>query len=864
MVLQDHFCIDVKVNNYDSIEAFQFSVNFDPYMLRFDSLDNLNSEIGLDASAFGLQEQHRGIIRLTYFNPFNSFTLDDSTILFSMCFTAVGKPGDLCPVNISNHPLDIEFIANEMILANVSDHDARVDIQGGSEFTLLLSACPTGFEDTTGVLSVSVFGGNPPYFAIWQHAFNSDYTGGFELDTFGDSRRIENLIEGRYRLTISDEDGAIIRDSINLLKANHFTYVTEVEHPSCDNTNDGSILIDSIMGGQMPVQLKWGDGELFLAERNELNVGIYDVTFTDPMGCQTSDTFELIANSIQTDLMTTDVTCLNGADGGFSMAISGGAPGVDDGYSIVYDNDTIGGFLVVDDSLLSGVYPVVIEDSIGCIKVENIEINPGISFGADELIVEHVACFGETSGSIYLEPLTLNGDEILPYRFEWMGAELVVVDSISILMDNLGPGSYSVSVHNDSFPSCVWDTVISIDEPPLLEIETATVTPASCEPGGDGSATISISGGSPVNGDDYFVFWEVGQDSTTATGLDAGTYTVIVSDVGGCQMNHMVEVPNTEPPALIGASAVGMRCDSLPAGSIITVFSSPFGIDNYLWSTGDTTSSIDSISPGVYTVMVTDNNGCSDTFEVDAPPPSGPTIDEVIIGRIRCQGDSNGYLVVQYDTSASISTILWNGIEGGDSLINLPADTYEVRIVDTLQCLSAETVVLSDPDSLIIQFEVVDDTSNMATGQVVAEVRGGWPPYDYLWSADTSVTDSVLSNLESGYYAMEVIDGEGCSIVDSAFVDMVSSIDNTSHLPDFSIFPNPAGSYLVLRGYQTRETSADRVDFYSTGGKLLRSINLTENSNETRIDIRQLQPGLYFLVLSSDDVPLNTRLIEKF
>lgn len=851
--LNEHFCLTVRANSFASIEAFQLSINFDPYLLDFDSVGQLNQTIDLDESFFGLQETHIGIVRLGFFDPFESYTLPDSAVLFSLCFTAYGQPGELCPVNLADFPLPLEFISNEQVIDDFTRRDGRVEVVGGDSLTLITSSCKTGLDDSTGTLSVSAYGGNPPYFILWQHTFNSDFSGGFGLDTFGDTRVISNLIEGRYRLTITDEDGNRFRDSINLRKANDLVYSTLVGQPTCDNTPDGVIVIDSVQGGIVPAQFKWSDGVMFSQERYDLFAGEYTITITQPLGCRITDTFLLQANSIQTTIIEEDETCLDRGDGRFQIDVFGGDPIDSLGYVIFYKEDTITGSVVVDSLLSAGTHPVLILDSIGCEKKVDVSIGTGLSFGVDELMTDNVSCFGDSSGSIYLEPKTITGLEILPYHFEWSNADSAMVDSSSILLFDLPNGNYSITVTSDGLEGCAWDTTFIITQPPFMNVQTASITPASCDPDNDGEATINITGGTPDGDGGYLIIWDNLEDSTTAVQLSADTHSVRVIDLEGCVVEHEVVIPNTDPPTVIGASIRNMRCDSAAIGSILTIFSSPFGIEKYRWSTGDSTSSIDNIGPGLYEVTVTDRNGCTDTFNFRAEIPIGPNIDSLLIQNIQCAGDTNGRLDVVFTMGeGDIDRIEWNEVVGTDSLLNLRSGGYNVIVYDNNACVDSAATTIVEPEVLDVDFDVSDDVNDTGVGSILATVSGGWSPYEYDWMADTIPTDSAIYNLHAGTYFLQLVDAEGCIIMDTVQVFSVSSVKGT--LQDvFTIvpYPNPASSVLNFDQTPLKEETGFSFVIYDMHGMNCLSGKL-ESLEDIVVDISTLANGAYTIIWVSE------------
>ncbi len=863
VILDDQLCLSVRVNNFDSIEAFQLSINFDPYLLDFDSIGRLNSDIGLNSGFFGLQEKHLGIIRLTFFDPFESHSLHDSSVLFDLCFTAYGMPGELCPVNLADFPLPLEFISNEEVIP-FTRRNARVDIVGGDSLRLIASTCKTGINDTTGSLFITVFGGNPPYSAIWQHTFNSNFSGGFGLDTFGQTMVINDLIEGRYRISIVDEDGIRVKDSLNLRKANDLVYSSEIIHPICDNIPEGAIIIDSLQGGIVPPQFKWSDGHLFSIERENLFVGDYFLSITDPLGCIQQDTFLLGANSIVASTLIQDETCLNSGDGSFEVSISGGQPFDSLGYEIIYDMDTAFSDFYTDSILEIGTYQLRVADSTGCVKIVDFEIGSGLSFGIEELVLDAVNCFGDSSASIFLRPSTLTGTEMLPYLFEWTGTDSAVVDSSSLLLSNLPAGSYSITVTNDFIQGCSWDTTITFHQPPFLVVQTESIIPASCSPDNDGQATLNVFGGTPDGDNNYLVLWDNGIDSITGINLSAGLHTALVIDLEGCQVLHEVEIFNTPPPTLIGSSIRDMRCDSIPTGSILTIFSSPFGIDKYIWSTGDSTSSLNGLPPGAYNCIVIDNNGCRDTFEFLAEGPPGPIISDLAIQNIQCFGDSNGRLDVLYDLGAGeLDHIEWNGFTGSDSLLNLRSGGYRVIVYDENGCSDSAATTLVEPQELELFFQVMDDTNHLGLGSITAIAFGGARPYSFNWSPGTFPQDSMITGLLSGEYYLLMSDTLGCEIHDTIMVGFISGLYEGLLTHDLSLYPNPVGSHLLISQHHSEDAIGDRFKLFDMTGKLIKDEKIRFDNSPTRIDTQDLIPGSFLFTLWENGEMVGGRIFQK-
>lgn len=122
----------------------------------------------------------------------------------------------------------------------------------------------------------------------------------------------------------------------------------------------------------------------------------------------------------------------------------------------------------------------------------------------------------------------------------------------------------------------------------------------------NGSATASVTGGTTP----YTYTWSDGQKGITATGLCAGNYTFTVRDAGGD--TYQVGVAINQPPKLnIAVSATQATCGTCPNGTASATGTGGTGSYTYSWSNGATTNPATGLLPGVYTVCITDANGCT-------------------------------------------------------------------------------------------------------------------------------------------------------------------------------------------------------------------------------------------------------------
>mgnify|MGYP003314875462 CR=1 FL=1 len=221
----------------------------------------------------------------------------------------------------------------------------------------------------------------------------------------------------------------------------------------------------------------------------------------------------------------------------------------------------------------------------------------------------------------------------------------------------MAAGQYIITVTD--LNNCEWiDTVIiSVANSSL----SATISSSdyngyqiSCN-GGTDSAIVSATGG-PLP---YTYLWSNGQIDSVATNLVAGNYTVTVTDATGCTFS--VSVTLNEPTAVSSVTtSSNISCNGFNNGSATVVPSG--GVQPYtlLWSTNDTSNTIDSLMGGSYSCTITDDNGCSLTETVNISNPDSLTLSASITD-VGCYGDSTGSISITTSGGTPNYTYSLNG-----------------------------------------------------------------------------------------------------------------------------------------------------------------------------------------------------------
>ena len=314
-------------------------------------------------------------------------------------------------------------------------------------------------------------------------------------------------------------------------------------------------------------------------------------------------------------------------------------------------------------------------------------------------------------------------------------------------------GTYTVIV-TDAAAQIVTKT-ITITEPTAITATTTAVN-INCN-GGTGSASIAVGGGTPG----YTYNWSPsGGNNTIATGLSAGTYTILVTDTGGCTSKKTLTI--TQPVVLTATTtAVNINCNGGTGSASVAVGGGTPGYTYNWFPSGGNGSTATGLSAGTYTILVTDNGGCTytKTLTITQPAVLTATITSV---NINCNGGT-GSASVAVGGGTPGYTYNWSPSGGNSSTVTgLGAGTHTILVTDANGCVSTTSVIITQPTAITgsITATQADCGSNIGTATVT--VSGGTPGYTYVW-LPSGGNSSAATGLGVGSYTCTITDANGCT-----------------------------------------------------------------------------------------------------
>jgi gliding motility-associated-like protein len=698
--------------------------------------------------------------------------------------------------------------------------------------TIVLSLYSNGFNlsgcSPDGTAEATVSGGVPGYVFDW----SNDGTG-----DLNDPNPVTQLSAGLISLTVQDLNGCIISGSATLVAEDNVLALSSTQsiypsgdHISCFGLNDGFVDLTAT-GGTLPYAYAWTadpstpsaivpGGQASGQDLNSITAGTYQVTVTEATGCTATLTVTLTEPSALTQAGSSsmypsgdNIQCNGDANGAIlNYTIAGGSPNYV--YNWTADPSTPAASIPAGQEsvasptgLTAGIYNITVTDINGCqIDTTITLVEPSVltQSGSSSLFPsgDNIQCNGDANGAVLNYTIAGGSPN---YVYNWTTDPSTPTASIPAGQESvaspagLTAGTYNVTVTDIN--GCQIDTTITLIEPSVLtQAGSSSLYPSedNIQCNGDANGSVfnyTIVGGSPS----YVYNWTtdpstptasipVGQESVPSpTGLTAGTYHVTVTDINGCSIDTTITLIE---PAALNISAVvpdygGYNvAGCLDNGSIdLTIIGGSPGYD-ISWSNGEISEDIDSLAAGLFSVTITDINGCQITLDTTLIE-SDPLVVTAFVSSdyngqdISCYQAADGIVEVLVTGGAPNFTYSWTdslGIELGTQPIlnDLGPGDYQVVVADQYNCLDTSIITVTEPTPLVIDIASITNYNgfdiscySFSDGAIDFTLNGGTPGYTYSWTDSTGAIISDLedpSGLPAGTYTVLAADINGCSI----------------------------------------------------------------------------------------------------
>lgn len=576
------------------------------------------------------------------------------------------------------------------------------------------------------------------------------------------------------------------------------------------------------------------------------------------------------------DISTVNPTCFGDENGSISVVVTG--------FQDVLEIEFDGGEPVASsgtysaDGLAEDVYSIVARDR----KFYNELFNPGGIYGSCEIVefvdiitspvifgdasILDVTCGGANDGCALVD--FVGGIGTVSFSIHASDDSVIESGMPSAEYCGLAGGNYYFSSLDENGCVSVSDD-FTIVSPPQLILFLGASAPATCFNSADGTQVFTWSGGT---GD---VDWSLEDDGTyelegnvsnlVLNDITPGTYTMYAIDENGCQAS--IEYVKVGGPVInIEIEAISPSCPGDTDGMFVVAASGGTGALTYdIGCTGESgeVNMAENLAAGVYSVCVTDAEGCVATADVVIEDPAELSVSFNVLD-VSCNGDADGLIEIIAEGGTGAYNYSLDGDVYSDSNVfeELEPGTYDAFVTDENGCLIQVigAIIIAEPEALTVTVDDFGGDGGLDDGFIFITATGGTGEYSFDWNNGSTDEDQV--NLADGEYSVIVTDENGCSTELSGV-----AITGISEMPNgtlVSIYPNPTNAEfrLNLAGLNGERVSYTIVD--GQGRRVIaKELGNTSGSRSEVVDVRALAAGVYFLNVVSGDATTSIKLIKQ-
>ena len=339
-------------------------------------------------------------------------------------------------------------------------------------------------------------------------------------------------------------------------------------------------------------------------------------------------------------------------------------------------------------------------------------------------------------------------------------------------------------------------------------------TPASCYGYTNGTATVSVSGGSG----NYTHTWSLGPaftysgTSSSINNLAVGTYTVTVKDnVSGCTVVGAYVVTSPDPITVSGV-VTNVNCFGQATGSVMINVNGGNNPYSFQWKNSSnfvvsTSQNLTLATADTYTVTVTANTttGCTYSRNFTITQPLEPLNSSSIVSNVDCFGNSTGDIDVTVWGGTPPYAYSWDSGQSSEDIANVPAGNYQLTITDARGCSRVVDETITQP----LQLSGVMSASDVqcfgeSSGIVSVAASNGTIPYSYSWQNSTTLfaqNANSIVGVPADNYQVTITDANGCKFVGTTTVNQPTQLAGSTVATSVSCYGGSDGAIdLTING----------------------------------------------------------------
>ncbi len=515
----------------------------------------------------------------------------------------------------------------------------------------------------TGSATATASGGTGPYTYAWSNNASTP--------------QITNIAVGTYTVSITDADNCMDTASVTITQPPALNPNASATGETSVGAEDGSATA-SPTGGMPGYAYAWSNGST-TATIMGLAPGNYTVSVTDANNCSASQTVTVASFScsgVLVNMAAVNPSCNGGADGTASVSISGSTGP----FEYLWSNgDTTANIA----NLMAGSYTVSILDGNGCEVTGNVSL---IAPTALNLTAQqtNVTCHGDSTGTA-----TVNATGGTPgYEYNWSNG------IFGASQNGLPAGTFTISVTDAN--GCEATLQVTISQPAVLSGNLTTAGESGVGTN-DGTASVAVSGGVAP----YTYLWSNNATTSAITGLAPGSYCVSATDANGCVFSGCAIVAQFGCTGqALTLSGENVSCAGAGDGTAqvsATGFADPV---SYAWAdatgaTIGTGSTVGNLSAGVYSVSLTDANGCASIESIEITEPTVLSVEILIQNNLECAGLNDGSISIGGAGGTGGYAFSWSNSATTPTISGLSPGIYEVIVSDANNCTATASIEIT-------------------------------------------------------------------------------------------------------------------------------------------------------------------------
>jgi gliding motility-associated-like protein len=651
-------------------------------------------------------------------------------------------------------------ITEPAVLAASSVVNSNVSCNGGSD----------------GSVTASAIGGTSPYTYSW----NTGETAATET----------GLGAGTYTVTISDANSCTSTSSVTITEPTALVASSVVNsNVTCNSESDGSATASAI-GGTSPYNYTWSNSATTVSITG-VTAGTYTVTVSDANSCTSASSVTITqptALSVSS-VVNTNENCFGDSDGSATATATGGtAP-----YTYLWSTaDTSVGISGVP----AGTYTITVTDANACVAIDSVTIlqTPLNYSCSSPIALTNWKQEGQTSNGSW----SLSNSDFTVRQGTNSNPTFFVSDSnffntavegefgVMTTGDDdmigfvLGYNSPNAQTSNSQYDFILFDWKqttqgLAPEGARLLKVKGNSSNISSVFWEASDAIVTTLATNSSIGGwadNTYYQFRAV----YTASNIKIYINNALLFDVNGSfdpgrfgfynYSQSDAVYRNFSVPFEAVINKTDVTCFGANDG-VATVNSSSGFYRSIRWSTGDTTASVSNLSPGNYSVTVTNSGCCADSIGFTITEPVVLSSSTAVDANVSCNGLSDGGATASTTGGTAPYTYIWSNSDTTASISGVAAGTYTVTVSDANACTSTSSVTITEPAVLAASSVVNSNVScnGGSNGSVTASAIGGTSPYTYSWN--TGETAATETGLGAGTYTVTISDANSCTSTSS-------------------------------------------------------------------------------------------------